>query len=166
MRPATRVVLASLLGFGTGACANIWGFAELTSENIDGAADSQSGDAADGSDGSVSGDDASVDAAPDGSLGCNLANSVGCKGLCPASVAHCGCLADQATQTTYCGAAGSGTMGANCSSDFDCSPGFGCLMSTCEHWCRMGSTQCPTGTVCRATPTVTYNGQEAFYYCY
>jgi hypothetical protein len=179
-RRVACVAFASLLGLGSGGCANIWGFADLTSENSDGASDSEAGsgdtgNSGDGgaSDGTVPTGDAAVDA-PDGSLGCFLANSGSCRGLCPGNAANCGCLPDPTTQTTYCGLVGSGRQGTNCSTDLDCAPGYGCLMSmgTCAHWCRMGSTMCPSTvtspvmtTTCHSSPMFTYN-TDAYYYCY
>jgi hypothetical protein len=160
MRPGARAVLLGLLGVGLGACANIWGFAELTSENRDAAADS----------GSTSDDGGDADGASDaGTAGCNLANNSVCTGKCARDASPCGCLADTATLTTSCGVAGNGSQGTNCSSDYDCKPGYGCLMTmtqpTCAHWCRP-TTTCPTGTTCQNSPTVTYNISEVFKYCY
>jgi hypothetical protein len=161
MRLAARAVLLGLLGVGLGACANIWGFAELTSENRDAAPDSGStgddgGDAADG-------------ASDAGTAGCNLANDSVCTGKCARDASPCGCLANTVTRTTSCGVAGNGGQGTNCSSDYDCKPGYGCLMTMtqpiCAHWCRP-TTTCPTGTTCQNYPTVTYNSVEVFKYCY
>jgi hypothetical protein len=169
MRRSARAVLAGLLGVGVGACANIWGFAELTSENRDGAADSgatvdDAGDEA--GDGTRPSGDAAEGASDAGSGGCNLASNSVCRGRCVLDASPCGCLPDTTTQATYCGVAGSGNQGTNCSSDLDCAPGYGCMMTTgtCAHWCRP-TTTCPTGTTCQNNPMVTYNG-EVFKYCY
>jgi hypothetical protein len=165
MRGSARAVVAGLLCVGVGACANIWGFAELTSENRDAEVDSgPTGDeAGDGTQTSADGSDGASDA---GRAGCNLASSSVCTGKCARDASPCGCLTNPTSQTTYCGVAGTGSQGTNCSSDLDCKPGYGCMTTTgsCAHWCRP-TTTCPTGTTCQNNPTVTYNG-EFFNYCY
>jgi hypothetical protein len=97
---------------------------------------------------------------------CNLSNSAVCRGQCPGNDTPCGCLPDPATQATYCGVSGTGGQGSPCSSDKDCAPGYGCLMTTgiCAHWCRIGATACPTSTTCQPTPAVTLGA--VYHYCY
>jgi hypothetical protein len=162
MRGSACAVLAGLLGVGVGACANVWGFAELTSENRDAASDSGLGD------GTLPSGDA-ADASDAGTTGCNLASDSVCTGKCARDASPCGCLADPVSLTTHCGVAGNGSQGTNCSSDYDCKPGYGCLMTmpqpTCAHWCRP-TTTCPAGTTCQNNPTATYNINQVFKYCY
>jgi hypothetical protein len=149
------------------ACANVWGFANLTSEDRD---SSVSGDSAGQSDGG--GDDATLDAddgsAEAGHPTCNLGSSSTCRGKCPGDASPCGCLVDYGTRTTSCGVTGTGGPGTNCSTDLDCSPGYGCMMSMsqCTHWCRPASTTCPVGTTCHTDPTLIFNAGEQFGFCY
>jgi hypothetical protein len=165
MPRSARAVLAGLLGVGIGACANVWGFAELTSENRDAAQDSPGGDAGDGEADAGTMADAADSASSDAG-GCNLANDSICTGKCAGNATPCGCLPNATTKTSYCGVAGTGRQGTNCSTDLDCAPGYGCLMTTgqCAHWCRP-TTTCPTGTTCQNYPQVMYNGAEVFKYC-
>jgi hypothetical protein len=169
-RRTTRAALAAMLGVGAPACANIWGFADLTSENRDAAPDSgvASGDAGDGGarDGTAPTPDGTSDAV--GTTGCNLASNSICRGKCPGDASPCGCLPDPATQTSYCGVTGTGMQDSPCSTDLDCAPGYGCMTTMvppfCAHWCRP-TTTCPGTTVCQNSPSITYNG-EVFKYCY
>jgi hypothetical protein len=162
---SARAVLAGLLGVGIGACANVWGFAELNSENRDAAQDSSGGDSGDAEGGAGTMDAADGASSDAGTGGCNLANDGICSGKCSGNATPCGCLPNPTTKTSYCGVAGTGHQGANCSTDLDCAPGYGCLMTTgqCAHWCRP-TTTCPTGTTCQNNPQVTYSS-EVFKYC-
>jgi hypothetical protein len=160
MEPARWVTAASLVGLA--ACANVWGFANLTSEDRDGGAGPGDGGAGDGG-----GEDGTLDA--DGAAAtCNLANSAACHGKCTDDASPCGCLVDLGTRMTSCGLTGSGSQGATCSSDPDCAPGYGCYMATgrCSHWCRPASTTCPAGTSCHTDPTLIFNNGEQFGFCY
>jgi hypothetical protein len=143
-----RCATAALL-FGLTACANIWGFATLTSEDHDAAGDG----------GPL--DDATL-------TPCSLENSDACRGKCPGDASSCGCLVDLGTRTTYCGVTGTGAPGSNCTIDLNCAPGYGCLTSTnqCTHWCRPNSTSCPAGTSCHTDPTLVFNVNEQFGFCY
>jgi hypothetical protein len=170
--PARRVAaVASLLGLA--ACANVWGFANLTSEDRDASVSGEgsTNDSAGQGDSGSGGDDATLDAddgsADAGHSPCNLGNSSACRGKCPGNASPCGCLVDYGTRTTSCGVTGNSGQGSSCSSDLDCSPGYGCMMSTsvCTHWCRPASTTCPVGT-CHTDPTLVFNGNEQFGFCY
>ncbi len=174
MRRVCRA-LAFLLLLGPAACANVWGFADLTSEDRDAGPtpEASSQDSTAGSrDGASSFDTGSsaADAAPDASSGsgCNLANGSVCRGVCPGNAAPCGCLPDPSSQTSYCDVVGSGMQNATCTTDADCAPGYGCRttmgMGLCSHWCKP-STTCPGGTSCRSFPTFTL-GSAHYNYCY
>jgi hypothetical protein len=160
------VAIASLLG--PAACANLWGFDNLTPGSQDGGKDGGDESSADG-DAASADDDAGGDEPSDESSvpgGCNLSNSGTCKYHCAGDASPCGCLSDQVTHTTYCGVTGSGTSGMSCSTDTDCAPGYGCMASnrTCSHWCRQGTTVCPVG-VCNLDPSLVFNG-AGYGFCY
>ncbi len=159
-----RVAVASLVG-ATG-CANVWGFADLTSDDQDSAADGPSdGATEDSGDSDGSRDmDGGISSGGDGS-DCSLANSTICRGMCPGDASPCGCLADPTSGTSYCGSTGSGMEGAPCFGDTDCAPGYGCPSTSmkCSRWCRP-TTVCPTGTSCHDAALV-FNG-ETYGFCY
>jgi hypothetical protein len=158
------VAIASLLG--PAACANVWGFANLTPGGQDGGDDGgpDGTDGAQDEDTRAQGNDAADEDAVPG--GCNLANSAACRYHCAGDASPCGCLSDSVAHTSYCGVTGSGVSGAACSTDTDCAPGYGCRASTqtCSHWCRQGFTVCPIG-VCNTDPMLTYNG-ALYGFCY
>ena len=145
MGPARWVTAASLVGLA--ACANVWGFANLTSEDRDGGPGSEG-------------------AAPPT---CTLANSSACLGKCLDDASPCGCLVDLGTRMTSCGLTGGGSQNAACSSDLDCAPGYGCHTAAtgqCSHWCQPASTPCPAGTSCQTDSTLIFNSNEQFGFCY
>jgi hypothetical protein len=168
MRPVRWVTAMSLVGLP--ACANVWGFANLTSEDHDAmGADGSTSDSTAPGDGPAEGGALDADAGQDVAAQnpCNLGNSSGCRGKCPNDASPCGCLVDYGTRTTYCSVTGTGGQGTGCGSDLDCAPGYGCLMSTgqCTHWCRPTSTTCPVGT-CNTSSSLIFNTNEQFGFCY
>jgi hypothetical protein len=176
LRVACLIVLAGVLVAGCGDLLNIPSQESYEGDGgphsdvtlpADALGTDATGDAPASSDASEASafDDGPInDAASLGS--CNLANSGVCRGQCPANASPCGCLPIPGTQTTTCGVAGSSLQGATCSSDSDCEPGYGCLMTlgTCAHWCRPVTT-CPFDTTCQPDPSVTYDGL-VYHYCY
>jgi hypothetical protein len=143
-----RWVTAALL-LGLAACANVWGFANLTSEDHN-----------DAGDGSAGGDATNSP--------CSPGNGTGCSGKCAGDASPCGCLVDLGSLTTYCGVAGTGAPGSSCTADLNCGPGYGCQTTTdqCTRWCGPGSPACPTGTSCHIDTTLVLNGNEQFGFCY
>jgi hypothetical protein len=166
MRLLRGVAVAALVG-STG-CANVWGFAELTSEEHDSGLDGSSGDA-DGT-GDAGGADSPFDldtgvTSGSDAAGCRLSNATSCRGKCPGDASPCGCLAEPASGTLYCGPTGGGVQGSNCSGDTDCAPGYGCQSATmqCSHWCPP-TTACAAGTTCHDAGL--FYGGATYGYCY
>lgn len=140
MRGLRWVAIASLLG--PVACANVWGFDNLTAGAQDGGQSDAQG-------------------------GCNLASNGACKFACAGDASPCGCLSDPVAHTSYCGATGTGVSGAPCSSDRECAPGYGCMQSstrTCSPWCLPPTSGCPIGA-CHTNSMLTYN-DASYGFCY
>lgn len=74
------------------------------------------------------------------------------------------CQPDGSGSTTCADTTGTGTQGASCQTDSDCSAGFACLDvgsgSQCVEWCQSDS-QCSAGTSCTMLSTpVIVDGEE------
>jgi hypothetical protein len=77
-----------------------------------------------------------------------------------------GCTASVSDGVTFCEpGAGTGTTGAYCAGDSDCSPGYYCdLDGSCYKFCY-SSTDCPGGNTCQLFSPAAYAGSRALGAC-
>jgi hypothetical protein len=90
--------------------------------------------------------------------------TTGCALENPGAVCGSGLNCYQASQTssaTDCGPAGTGTGASGCSQTdpTTCAPGYVCLTdNSCAHWCRVGMSDCPTGSCANLQTPPVING--------